>query len=178
VVGLCGGYQMLGEAVHDPDGVESDVCSTRGLALLPVATTFEREKTTVRVRARVADTSGLFAGAAGTDVAAYEIHAGRTTSSAPSPFTIVERGGTPACDADGAVSQAGHVVGTYLHGLFANDTLRRVFLESLAARKGVASDPRWGAPAGDRYGELADAVARAVDMDAVAKLVGLSFPRR
>src|SRR5262249_35351169 len=172
------GYQLLGKAVHDPDGVESDARFTRGLALLPVTTTFDREKTTVRVRARVADASGLFAGAAGTDVGAYEIHAGRTTSSAPSPFTIVERGGAPARDADGAVGEAGHVVGTYLHGLFANDALRRAFLESLADRKGVACDPRWGAPAGDRYGELADAVARAVDMGAVAKLVGLSFPRR
>jgi len=178
VVGLCGGYQMLGEAVHDPDRVESDAPSTRGLGLLPVVTTFAREKTTVRVRARVAGTCRLFSGAAGSEVAAYEIHAGRTTSSAPSPFTIVERGGAPVHDADGAVSGAGHVVGTYLHGLFANDALRRAFLASLADRKGVASDPRWGAPPGDRYGELADVVARAVDMDAVAKLAGLTFPRR
>jgi len=169
---------MLGEAVHDPDRVESDAPSTRGLGLLPVVTTFAREKTTVRVRARVAGTCRLFSGAAGSEVAAYEIHAGRTTSSAPSPFTIVERGGAPVHDADGAVSGAGHVVGTYLHGLFANDALRRAFLASLADRKGVASDPRWGAPPGDRYGELADVVARAVDMDAVAKLAGLTFPRR
>ena len=178
VVGLCGGYQMLGEAVYDPDRVESDATSRRGLGLLPVVTTFAREKTTVRVRARVAGTCGLFSSAAGTVVAAYEIHAGRTTSSAPSPFTIVERGGAPAHDADGAVGAAGAVVGTYLHGLFASDALRRAFLQSLAERKGVASDPRWGAPPGDRYGELADAVALAVDMDAVAKLVGLSFLRR
>src|SRR5262249_6443372 len=127
---------------------------------------------------RVAETSGLFGRAVGAHVAAYEIHAGRTISRAPSPFTIVERGGAPVHDADGAVSAAGHVTGTYLHGLFANDALRRAFLESLADRKGVRSAPRWGAPPGDRYGELADAVARAVDMAAVAKLAGLSFPRR
>jgi adenosylcobyric acid synthase len=177
IVGVCGGYQMLGEAVHDPDHVESDARSTRGLGLLPVVTTFEPSKTTVRVRARVAETSGPFAGAAGSEVVAYEIHAGRTSASSPTPFTIVERGNRAAHDADGAVSAGGNVVGTYLHGLFANDSLRGAFLRSLAARKGIATDPRWGTPAGDRYEHLADAVARAVDLGALAKLVGLSFPR-
>jgi adenosylcobyric acid synthase len=145
--------------------------------LLPVVTTFEPSKTTVRVRARVAETSGPFAGAAGSEVVAYEIHAGRTSASSPTPFTIVERGNRAAHDADGAVSAGGNVVGTYLHGLFANDSLRGAFLRSLAARKGIATDPRWGTPAGDRYEHLADAVARAVDLGALAKLVGLSFPR-
>jgi adenosylcobyric acid synthase len=177
IVGVCGGYQMLGEAVHDPDRVESDALSARALGLLPAVTTFVPQKTTVRVRARVADTCGLFSSAAGSEVVAYEIHAGRTSPNALSPFTIVERGGVPVRDADGAVGATGHVVGTYLHGLFANDRLRRAFLVSLADRKGIASDPRWGTPAGDRYEHLADAVARAVDIGAVAKLAGLSFPR-
>ena len=81
-------------------------------------------------------TSGPFAGAAGSEVVAYEIHAGRTSASSPTPFTIVERGDRAVHDADGAVSAAGNVVGTYLHGLFANDSLRRAFLRSLAAREG------------------------------------------
>jgi adenosylcobyric acid synthase len=177
IVGVCGGYQMLGEAVHDPDRVESDARSTQGLGLLPVVTTFEPSKTTVRVRARVAEMSGPFSGAAGSEVVAYEIHAGRTSASSPTPFTIVERGNRAVHDADGAVSAAGNVVGTYLHGLFVNDSLRRAFLRSLAVRKGIVADPRWGTPAGDRYELLADAVARAVDLGALAKLVGLSFPR-
>jgi len=177
IVGVCGGYQMLGEAVHDPERVESDARSTPGLGLLPVVTTFVPGKTTVRVRARVARASGPFSGAAGSEVIAYEIHAGRTSTSSPTPFTIVERAGGAARDDDGAVSAAGNVVGTYLHGLFANDALRRACLASLAERKGLAADPRWGAPAGDRYARLADAGARAVDIGAVAKLVGLSFPR-
>jgi adenosylcobyric acid synthase len=177
VVGICGGYQMLGEALHDPERVESDAPSARGLGLLPAVTTFTPEKRTVRVRARVAGTCALLSGAVGSEVAAYEIHAGRTTSSAPGPFTIEERGGIPVSEPDGATSADGNVLGTYLHGLFANDALRRAFLRSLADRKGIAADPRWGAPAGDRYERLADAVARAVDVAAVAKLAGLSFPR-
>ena len=178
IVGVCGGYQMLGEVVRDPDRVESDAPFTSGLGLLPVATSFARDKTTLRVRARITEASGLFSRAAGSEVAAYEIHSGRTSPSARAPFAIVERGGEPVRDSDGAVSAAGNVVGSYLHGLFTNDSLRRAVLEFLADRKGIATDPRWGTPAGDRYEHLADAVARAVDMGAVAKLVGLSFPRR
>jgi adenosylcobyric acid synthase len=178
IVGVCGGYQMLGEVVHDPDRVESEAPFTKGLGLLPVATTFAPDKTTLRVRARVTESSGPFSRAAGSEVGAYEIHAGRTSPSARPPFTIVERGGGAVRDADGSVSAAGNVIGTYLHGLFANDALRRALLEFLAERKGIAADPRWGAPAGDRYELLADAVAGVVDVAAVAELVGLSFIER
>jgi adenosylcobyric acid synthase len=177
IVGICGGYQMLGEALHDPERVESDAPSARGLGLLAAVTTFAPEKTTVRVRARVAGRCALLSGAVGSEIAAYEIHAGQTSSSAPGPFTIEERSGIPVREPDGAVSADGNVLGTYLHGLFTNDSLRRAFLRSLADRRGIAADPRWGTPAGDRYERLADAVARAVNIAAVAKLAGLSFPR-
>ena len=177
VLGVCGGYQMLGGAVRDPDRIESDAVVTEALGLLPSVTTFAPGKTTVRVRARVGRASPLFAAAAESELTAYEIHHGRTSASLPAPFTIVERHGEPARDADGAVSASGAVVGTYLHGLLANDAVRRALLVYLAERKGIAADPRWGAPAADRYERLADAVARAVDVAAVAKLAGLSFPR-
>jgi adenosylcobyric acid synthase len=177
IVGICGGYQMLGETVHDPQRVESDSPSTPALGLLGVVTTFAADKATVRVRARVAAASGPFARAAGTEVVAYEIHAGRTSPGPRAPFTIVERGAHTVRDADGAVSPAGNVVGTYLHGLFANGPLRRAFLEFLADRRGLPADPRWGTSSGDRYERLADAVAGAVDVPAIAKLVGLGFPR-
>ena len=177
VIGICGGYQMLGRAVDDPDRVESAASSTPGLGLLPVVTTFAAAKTTVRVRARATPASWLFAAAVGTEIAGYEIHAGRTGSGSPSPFTIVERGGRPVTEHDGAVNGAGTVLGTYLHGLFANDGLRGALLGALAKKKGIDAHPRWGAPRADPYERLADAVARAVDLTAVAKLVGLSFPR-
>ena len=176
IVGVCGGYQMLGEVVRDPDRVESDAPFTSGLGLLPVATTFARDKTTLRVRARITEASGLFSRAAGSEVAAYEIHSGRTSPSARAPFAIVERGGEPVRDSDGAVSAAGNVVGSYLHGLFTNDSLRRAVLDP-GRSEGSRRGSLLGMPAGDRYEHLADAVARAVDMGAVAKLVGLSFPR-
>ena len=177
VLGICGGYQMLGEAVHDPDRVESDAPTTPALGLLPVITTFALGKTTVRVRARATRAAGPFSGAAGGELTGYEIHAGRTSSGSPSPFAIVERGGLSVNDVDGAVNATGTVLGTYLHGLFANDALRRELLRSLAVRKGIVVDPRWGSPPPDRYERFADAVARAVDVPAIAKLAGLAFPR-
>src|SRR3989442_50185 len=178
VLGVCGGFQMLGEPLRDPERVESEREAAAGLGLLPVTTTFAREKTTTRVRAH-ATRSGPFARAAGSEIAAYEIHAGRSalTRPAPHPFTVVERGGTSASDPDGAVSPRGNVVGTYLHGLFANGLLRRSLLGFLTERRGRPADPGWGAPGADRYERLADIVGRALDMPAIAKLAGLPFPR-
>src|SRR5207245_3220576 len=108
VVGICGGYQMLGLAVHDPDGVESSAATTAGLGLLPVVTSLERDKRTVRVRGRVAADAGPFAVAAGADIEAYEIHVGRTeVRSARRPFLIVEDRARPV-ERDGALNDAGN----------------------------------------------------------------------
>jgi adenosylcobyric acid synthase len=187
VLGVCGGYQMLGRLVRDPDHVESSVDAALGLDLLPVTTTFVRDKRTVRVRARVGEGAALFGGAAGAEIVAYEIHAGRTASSEgaqrdrwTSPFTITERSGAPVSDADGLVGQGGHVVGTYLHGLFGNGVVRRAALQHLASRRGIPWDPRWGEELDtrERYDRLATAIGSAIDMPAVAKLVGLAWPRR
>jgi adenosylcobyric acid synthase len=176
VLGICGGYQMLGRTLHDPDRVESPVATAPGLGLLAIETTFAKTKTTVRVRATVAATIGPFAGAAGANLSAYEIHMGATeVGEAARPFTVTERGGRPADDREGAMRGDGTVLGTYLHGLFANDALRRALLLCLAQRKGAALDPRWGAPQSPaaRYDRLADAVAAAVDVAAIAKLARL-----
>jgi adenosylcobyric acid synthase len=178
VIGVCGGYQMLGKAICDPEHVESRVDITPGLGLLPVVTTFEATKTTVRVRAEVSAAAGPFASVAGSDVAAYEIHAGRTdVDDARRPFVVVGRRGATVREFDGATNAAGTVVGTYLHGLFGNDGLRRAFLAHLAKRKGERPDERWGAgeAAIDRYDRLADIVAAAVDLRVISKLVGLEF---
>jgi len=179
VLGVCGGFQMLGERVDDPEGLEGVAGSVAGLGLLPVTTTFAGAKRTVRVRARVAATRGMLAAAAGREIAAYEIHVGRTRSAADPAFAIIARGPERPEEADGAVSADGAVTGTYLHGLFADDTLRGTVLRAVAARAGRAPDPRWGSPRGAslRYDRLADIVADAVDVPAVAKLVGLSWPR-
>jgi adenosylcobyric acid synthase len=175
VVGVCGGYQMLGRTLRDPDGVESAVPLAHGLDLLPVATTFAADKRTVRVRARVG-AGGPFGAATGIEVVAYEIHCGRTEPLAPlePAFTVLDGAGSGV--PDGAV--AGSVVGTYLHGVLADDGLRGAFLRSLAARRRVAPHPAWGTSrAGCRYDRLADVVGAAVDVGAIGRLVGLELPR-
>jgi adenosylcobyric acid synthase len=168
VLGICGGFQMLGERLADPHGVETGG-EADGLALLPVSTTFASPKTSVRVRARVIG-HGPTAAAAGADVRGYEIHAGVTAAQGGrAALAISERGGVPADAADGAV--AGTVIGTYVHGLLTCAPLRRALLAEAARRRGVAADPRWGSTdAADRYDRLADLVGPALDLDAVAAL--------
>jgi adenosylcobyric acid synthase len=176
VLGVCGGYQMLGRRLHDPDGVESPLRDVAGLGLLPVETTFRTVKTTARVRARVEDAARLFPALAGREVDAYEIHAGMTRVAGARPgFTVIQRGRVAVEEPDGAVSDDGPVVGTYLHGLLADGSVRAALLAFLARRRGIVPDPRWGAgpAAPERHDRLADAVAAALDVDAVAALAGL-----
>ncbi len=102
-LGICGGYQMLGIAIHDPDRVESDEPLVESLALLPVVTTFAAEKQTLRARARVVANHGLLANARDLEIAGYEIHMGRT----PSPdngaplLRVTARGENVVVDFDG-----------------------------------------------------------------------------
>jgi len=176
VIGLCGGYQMLGTRLEDPDRIESAVATAAGLGLLPVVTTFAGAKRTVSVRGRIIANTGPLAGARGREITGYEIHIGRTRrANGEAPIAITERGGVPCNETDGAHGTDGMVIGTYLHGIFANSPLRAALLGWLASRKGRAPDARWGSSesAAARYDRLADAVAAAIDVKAVAALAGL-----
>jgi adenosylcobyric acid synthase len=178
VIGICGGYEMLGLEVRDPHHVESNAAATPGLGLLHAVTSLDREKTTARVRARVTQTAGVFADAAGLGIEAYEIHMGRTEiTETQRPFAITQRQGRRVYELDGALNTAGNVLGTYLHGLFANDGLRRALLAEVAARKAQVPDPRWGAPTAtrERYDQLADIVAASCDLATIGKLVALEL---
>lgn len=130
VVGICGGYQMLGRTIRDPERVESDVPEASGLNLLPLVTTFAGHKATHRVRARIVAVHGWMAELADTLLGGYEIHLGQTPTDSPW-LKIVDRGGTSCCIPDGSTSADGRVWGCYLHGLFANDDFRRAWLTSL-----------------------------------------------
>jgi len=161
---------MLIDGEDDKSNKISALSMAPGLALLPVATTFASPKTTRRVRARVTG-HGPLAAVAGVEVTGYEIHAGVTVGRGPAALTIVERGGVPTEAADGAV--AGNVVGTYVHGVLTCALLRRALLLEAARQRGVTADPRWGhGDRTDRYDRLADLVAPALDLDAIARLAG------
>ncbi|MGB1034844.1 MAG: cobyric acid synthase, partial [Primorskyibacter sp.] len=108
VLGICGGYQMLGHAVHDPDGIEGPAGTSQGLGLLDVTTTMTGDKRLTNVTARHP--------ASGTDLSGYEIHIGRTDGpDRARPFCLV------ADHPEGASSPDGHVMGSYLHGMFQSD---------------------------------------------------------
>ncbi|MCZ8547608.1 cobyric acid synthase [Mesorhizobium qingshengii] len=123
VVGICGGFQMLGRTVRDPDGIEGSVTEAEGLGLLDIETVMEPEKTVRDVSARSVQFDLPLEG--------YEIHLGRTTG----PDTLRPSAIINGAD-DGAVSADGKVLGTYMHGLFGADAFRGKFLESLGIRDG------------------------------------------
>jgi adenosylcobyric acid synthase len=119
VLGVCGGYQMLGRSIVDPEGIEGPPGESPGLGLLDVTTVMTPQKTLTRVAATHAATCAPIEGA-------YEIHIGRTEGADRArPFANLN--GAP----EGAVSADGRVQGSYLHGLFASDGFRRVFLAQL-----------------------------------------------
>jgi adenosylcobyric acid synthase len=154
VLGLCGGYQMLGKSVADPDGIEGPPGETPGLGLLDVATIMTPEKRLTRIKAEHAGTKQL--------IEAYEIHIGRTEGSdCARPFAFV--GGAP----EGAISADGRVQGSYLHGLFASDAFRSAYL----ARLGVAaSRESYGAKVQNVLDALADHIERHLDVDGLLAL--------
>jgi adenosylcobyric acid synthase len=183
VIGICGGYQMLGRRIDDPSASESAVPTMEGLELLPVDTVFEPEKRTVQVRGRVLATDGMLAAAAGSDVVAYEIHMGqtRTDASVAAFVRLRERQGAAVDELDGAVSADGLVMGTYLHGLFDNDALRHSLVDWLAARKRgrlpIPDDADRREHTRDRERQLdrlADVVRRDLDLRPLLAAVGLA----
>ena len=168
VLGVCGGYQMLGGMLDDSDGTESGRPQTlRGLELLPTRTVFTLEKRRAQVTATAA---APFAGAA---LTGYEIHTGRTTVEGAPFCTLAD--GTP----DGCVQ--GSVFGTYLHGLFDSGELTEKLAALLCRRKGLA--PETAAPLTmqayreQQFDLLADGVRRALDMSAIYAAMGLAAPK-
>ena len=175
VLGVCGGYQMLGERILDPDGVESSEAETPGLGLLPVTTTFGPEKTTVQVTGRVAAPHGVLAHAAGATVTGYEIHNGVTVVApgVASAF-LVTNGGVAPARPDGAINAAGNVAGTYIHGLFDDPGFRRALIAAVAAASGLLPADGPAAPSLDEvYDRLAGHVRSSLDINRIYRIAGL-----
>jgi adenosylcobyric acid synthase len=176
-LGICGGCQMLGERIEDPEGVESEQRATAGLGLLPLTTRFERAKRTTQVRATVYSASFIGARSGAEELSGYEIHMGRTIAAkgAASPFRIISRNGEP-CDApDGAISPNQASVGTMLHGIFENDGVRAALMSSLRKRKGLAEPEGPLVASRDaEYGRLAAVVRTSLDIAAVKRISGIA----
>lgn len=139
IIGICGGYQMLGREVRDREHTESNIDHLPGLDLLPVITEFAGTKITHQVKAFASNHRFLGMGTSFDELAGYEIHMGRTEflGFAEHAFTIACRSGQTISSPDGVVSPDGLVMGTYIHGIFDNDQYRRALLDALRSRKGL-----------------------------------------
>lgn len=173
MVGVCGGYQMLGKSLRDPNGMESTVEEALGLGLLDIVTTFAPEKSTTQVKARVVADWGLLEGMRGQELVGYEIHMGQTRGNdSMSAFHIFETPQGNVDYLDGTLSAQGAVLGTYLHGLFHNFGFRQILLNSLRRRRGLPE--RWNETMMGKmqqYDRLAELVRRSLDMAAIYKIV-------
>ena len=193
VLGICGGYQMLGEELVDPEGVEQGG-TFRGLGLLPLRTVFETQKTRTRVRARVLEPvrAKLFEGEEGTSprevlLDGYEIHNGTTRVT---DWDVLGQGTSSFCkileeEKEGGVAHVdgfvrGNVFGTYLHGLFDSGELTEALARWLCFRKGISYEALCPKSHDEQQEKeltkLAAAVREALDMDAVYEILGLERP--
>jgi len=171
VVGLCGGYQILGRIIRDPGHFESKLEEVAGLGLLDVTTTLHPQKTTTLDEARFLDRKKAF------HLTGYEIHMGVTEQGthARPLFEITSRNGTPCKITDGASNASGKIWGTYLHGIFDNDTFRHDFLNTLRQEKGLPPLSETGIFYEQKLEEsldrLSETVSNALDMDAITDII-------
>ena len=162
VLGVCGGYQMLGECMEDPDGIEGSISFLRGLSLLPCRTVFAQNKTLTRVRAVV--TGGPLDGAV---LDGYEIHMGETAAVGDA-FCRLENGREDGC-------RKGNVYGTYLHGLFDSGEAVEKLAGWLCERAGIPKEhaacrPR-RADRNNQYDLLASGLREALDLDRIYRIM-------
>ncbi len=180
VIGICGGFQMLGNELNDPLHAESAISHIEGLQLLNISTTFYSEKVTTQVKAEVIGVGPLLTGSEESRISGYEIHMGKTAL-APDvypAFKIVESSGRGVNSPDGAISRDGLVFGTYIHGIFDSNEFRRQVLNNLRVKKGLlplapaASIPAFTQRNKD-LDKLAALVRGSLDMEKIYAVMGL-----
>ncbi|MCP4714516.1 MAG: cobyric acid synthase, partial [Deltaproteobacteria bacterium] len=164
ILGICGGYQILGRAIHDPEGLEGSAGSTTGLNLLPVETVIESPKTTTRTSFSWNEAQGE----------GYEIHMGKTTGNREvTLFTVQSRNGRSTQDKEGCRGSNDRIIGTYIHGLFDMPAITKIWLASIGLEQ-IELSERHGPAARDRgYDLLAEHVNKHIRVDDIFDLVGM-----
>lgn len=178
VIGICGGYQMLGEVIRDPQHTESQNDEAAGLGLLGMETVFASEKLTSQVVAQCQDLHFMGQSISADNLQGYEIHMGHTAFTREAdkhPFTICQRLGKACASQEGTANTAGNVFGTYIHGVFDNDVFRRSVLNAIRHSKGLealANTRNVMAEKQQAYEHLADVVENALDMEKLYQIMG------
>ncbi len=159
IIGICGGFQMLGEKVDDRDKNEGGG-SLKGLSLLPLSTVFDSNKTLKQVRGHIGTIEGEYAGLSGAEVNGYEIHMG-VTEGESGIFPVMVRG---------------NVLGTYIHGFFDSTDLLEKLLKIICERKGIERDIRIEdhmVQTEKELDKLADVLRENLDMEMIYKIIGV-----
>jgi adenosylcobyric acid synthase len=168
VLGICGGYQMMGDIVLDPDGLEGHPGSTEGLGLLPVETVLKAPKTTTR-------TEFMWQGVAGSG---YEIHMGQTRrKSGNSLFRVISRNLAPASDEDGCVTEDARIIGTYIHGIFDNPQIAALWLTSIDLAQIKTADLEGLAARDKEYDLLARYFENHIDTRSITGIISGIMPK-
>jgi len=184
ILGLCGGYQMLGKTIIDEKGLESGVAgqTINGLGLLDIVTRFDAyEKATNRVAAQVVGSGSILGSVRGEVIHGYEIHMGTSIlGKASKPiFKIIRSSDRRINRFDGAVDERGLVFGTYIHGIFDFPPVRKAFIEHLMKQKGLSFKSKFGSVREawkESLERLAKIVTENLDMKKICGIVGLSLP--
>lgn len=172
VMGICGGYQMLGQEIVDPYFVESNTHRINGLSLLDIKTTMAKEKQTKQVKGKFITESEFFNNGKDEDIEGYEIHMGETEILGDLSNVFELEDGR----LDGTISKNDNVLGTYLHGIFENDGFRHHIIEKLRERKGLEmrdSTLSYKELKDREYDKLAEIVKANVDMRRIKEIMGL-----
>ncbi len=176
VIGICGGYQMLGKRLSDPQGMEagdSVPVSMEGLGLLPVETIFTGQKKRTRAEGFVSASDGFWGGIGGCRLEGYEIHMGETISAGGASFTGIRTMQEEGARMEGCVQ--GSVCGTYLHGFFDSAEISGKLVELLMRRKGLQVEDLkvldFKAYKEEQYDQLAKMIREHLDMDAVYRIL-------
>jgi adenosylcobyric acid synthase len=178
IAGICGGYQMLGRRVADPQGVESSPCEAEGLGLLDIDTVMTPDKQTHQAEGIPLPAAGETPLRGLEKVAGYEIHMGETIlgPAARPLLRLTIRSGGPVDLEDGAVSPDGRIWGTYLHGLFDDPDVRRTLVNDLRSRRGLPPAPTDSARTlEEELDRLADHLERHLDLGRLFHLTGLEL---
>ncbi|MFW5976342.1 MAG: cobyric acid synthase [Bacillota bacterium] len=176
LIGICGGFQMMGRKLLDPYHTEGQADEIKGLDIFPIETIFSKEKTTHQIKAEI-NNNGLFL-KKGDLIQGYEIHMGETRylSSVKIPFTIRKRSGSRVSSGDGALTSGGRCMGTYIHGLFNNDIFRHSLVNTLSNEKGLSPQKHKKSSFKKRletdYDKLAAAVKNNLNMELLYSIIG------
>lgn len=180
IIGICGGYQILGKLIKDPYEVETDKKVIKGMGLLDIETTFEKEKVTTRVQASISKESyykPLLKYKEDCNIYGYEIHMGicKYGNDSSPLFIINSKNGIKDSYFDGAINKKGNVIGTYIHGIFDGIDFRKEIINSLRLSKGLELKECkvYESVREKELNKLADIVREALDIDFIYKIMGI-----